>query len=477
MFAVMVRSKSPRRTAITASAPVRHSIPQTPISVALDPHGSQATHTRMAALRELDSDAGGMTAVMPAHHGGMTGNATVASDQPLLLCRQVRCTLRVSDHDDVDGGTAPLLGLIVNPLAGMGGRVGLKGTDGEAIVREAMRRGARPAASDRAVHALVRLAESLPRVKVLTVAGPMGEQAAREAGMAPIVLDRSHTGASTGADTRAAAAAMAEQEVDLILFAGGDGTARDVLAGSRDLVPLLGVPAGVKMHSAIFGTTPANAGHLAALFLSRSPSAPLRDAEVMDLDEDAIRAGRVSAQLHGYARSPFERRLAQNAKSGSVPGENEALDGVAQQLVERMQDGRIYILGPGTTTRRVADALGIESTLMGVDAVQDRKAIGLDLNERQLLDIIGARQAEIIVSVLGGQGSLFGRGNQQISANVIRKVGRDAITVISTVEKLINLPDRALQVDTGDPDIDALLTGHLSVATGPHRTTMVKVRA
>lgn len=381
------------------------------------------------------------------------------------------------DHTGVHGRTAPLLGLIVNPFAGMGGRVGLKGTDGEAIVREAMRRGARPAASDRAVHALVRLAETLPQARVLTVAGSMGEQAAREAGMDPVVLDRSHTGASTGADTQAAAAAMAEQGVDLILFAGGDGTARDILAGSRDQVPMLGVPAGVKMHSAVFGTTPANAGHLAALFLARNASAPLRDAEVMDLDEDGIRAGRVSAQLYGYARSPFERRLAQNAKSGSVPGENEALDAVAQQLVERMQHGRIYILGPGTTTRRVADALGIKSTLLGVDAVQDRKVIGLDLNEQQLLDIIGTRQAEIIVSVLGGQGSLFGRGNQQISANVIRKVGRDAITVISTVEKLINLPDGALQVDTGDPDIDALLTGHLSVATGPHRTTLVKVRA
>src|SRR5690606_7036484 len=154
--------------------------------------------------------------------------------------------VRVPDHTGVDGRKAPLLGFIVNPLAGMGGRVGLKGTDGDAIVREAMRRGARPSAADRAVHALARLAESLPQLRVLTVAGSMGEQAARDAGMDPVVLDRSHTGASSGADTQAAAAAMAEQGVDLILFAGGDGTARDILAGSRDQVPMLGVPAGVK---------------------------------------------------------------------------------------------------------------------------------------------------------------------------------------------------------------------------------------
>lgn len=381
------------------------------------------------------------------------------------------------DRIAVHGRKVPLLGFIINPVAGMGGSVGLKGTDGEGIVREAMHRGASPVAGERAAKAIARLTASLPQVNVLTVAGAMGERVACEAGIQPIVLERSHTGSSTSVDTRLAAASMAAQGVDLILFAGGDGTARDILGASGHQVPILGVPAGVKMHSAVFGTTPANAGHLAALFLDRSPRALLRDAEVMDLDEDAIRAGTVSAQLYGLARSPFERRLAQNAKSGSVPGENEALDAVARRVAEGMRDGRIYILGPGTTTRRVADALGISSTLLGVDAVRDRKAIGLDLSEQELLRIIGRRPAEIIVSVLGGQGSLFGRGNQQISANVIRKVGRERITVISTVEKLINLPDGALQVDTGDPEIDALLTGHLPVATGPRRTALVKVRA
>jgi len=240
---------------------------------------------------------------------------------------------------------------------------------------------------------------------------------------------------------------------------------------------MLGVPAGVKMHSAVFGTTPANAGHLAALFLQGSPRARLRDAEVMDLDEDSIRAGTVSARLYGHARSPFERRLVQNAKSGSVPGESETLDALARQVAEGMHDGRIYILGPGTTTRRLAGVLGIQSTLLGVDAVLDRQTIGLDLDEQALLRIIEGREAEIIVSVLGGQGSLFGRGNQQISAEVIRRVGRDRIKVLSTVEKLINLPSRALQVDTGDPGIDAMLAGHIPVITGPNRTTLVKVRA
>ena len=382
-----------------------------------------------------------------------------------------------ADHRAARTPRPPRLGFIVNPVAGMGGSVGLKGTDGEEIVHEAMRRGARPIAGERAAKAILRLTASFPKVNVITVAGQMGEQVVRDAGIEPSVLDISHEGSSTGVDTRKAAKSMSDQGVDLILFAGGDGTARDILGASGQQVPMLGVPAGVKMHSAVFGTTPANAGHLAALFLAGSPSALLRDAEVMDLDEDAIRTGTVSAQLYGYARSPFERRLAQNAKAGSVPGENATLDAVARHVAEGMRDDRIYILGPGTTTRRVADALGISSTLLGVDAVLDRKAIGLDLNEQALLRIINGRQAEIIVGVLGGQGSLFGRGNQQISADVIRRVGRDNITVISTVEKLINLPTGALQVDTGDSEIDAMLTGHILVITGPHRTMLVKVRA
>lgn len=359
----------------------------------------------------------------------------------------------------------------------MGGSVGLKGTDGEVILQEAVRRGARPTAGEKATKAIVRLMKSLPQVDILTVAGAMGEQVAREAGIRPRVLNFSNLASSTSVDTRLAAEAMVDQNVDLILFVGGDGTARDVLEASRHLVPILGVPAGVKMHSAVFGTTPANAGHLSALFLTGSPIALLRDAEVMDLDEDAMRAGTLSAKLYGYARSPFERRLVQNAKSGSVPGENATLDAVARQVATDMRGGKIYILGPGTTTRRVADALGISSTLLGVDAILDRKIIGADLDEQALLSIIEGHQAEILVGVLGGQGILFGRGNQQISAEVIRRVGRDSITVMSTVEKLISLPAGALQVDTGDAEIDAMLTGHIRVITGPDRKMLVKVCA
>src|SRR5690606_10670458 len=182
--------------------------------------------------------------------------------------------------------TSRTIGLIVNPVAGMGGRVGLKGTDGAAALEEARRRGALPASQERVMKALLRLAASCPAPVVLTAAGPLGEEAARRAGL---TLRRVHTPASVASsadDTRAAARAMLAANVDLLLFAGGDGTARDILDVVQDRIPLLGIPAGVKMVSAVFGTTPGNVGTLAARFLTGDPAVRVRDAEVMDIDED-----------------------------------------------------------------------------------------------------------------------------------------------------------------------------------------------
>ncbi|WP_425426700.1 ATP-NAD kinase family protein [Acuticoccus yangtzensis] len=158
------------------------------------------------------------------------------------------------------------MGLIVNPLAGLGGPVGLKGTDGDDVVREALRRGAVPVAKEKVVEALVRLSATVPSLRVVTAGGAMGEDVAADAGFLPSVVHRPHAVPSTRDDTISAAAAMADHGVDLILFAGGDGTARDILAAVGDRVPVLGVPAGVKMHSAVFGTSAKNAGLLASSF-------------------------------------------------------------------------------------------------------------------------------------------------------------------------------------------------------------------
>lgn len=369
------------------------------------------------------------------------------------------------------------LGLIVNPIAGMGGRVGLKGTDGVEVLAEAKRRGARPLSSERALQALQQLARTSPAVHLLTGAGELGEDVARSANLDPLVVYRPSSGVSGPDATRNAALAMARAGVDLVLFAGGDGTARDVLAAVADRVPLLGIPTGVKMYSAVFATTPRNAGQLLGDFLAGAPSVSVREAEVMDIDEAAMREDRVSTQLYGYARSLYQRHRVQNAKSGSVLGADLALDAASAQVAQQMQPGCLYLLGPGTTTRRVMSALGLPSTLLGVDAVLDGQRIGADLDEQALLRLMDGRPTRIVVGVLGGHGSLFGRGNQQFSADVLRRVGREGIVVIASMDKLISLDGGCLRVDTGDAEVDAQLSGYLRVHTGPDRTTFFKVRA
>ena len=265
----------------------------------------------------------------------------------------------------------PTLGLIVNPIAGMGGSVGLKGTDTAAILSEARARGAEPQAAQRAKVVLDALAAARPDLELLSAPGEMGERIAEDAGLCPIVVGAPAQGETGAADTRAAAEAMAVAGARLILFAGGDGTARDMAAAldDRDRVPVIGVPAGVKMHSAVYATSPRAAADLALRALTQDIEA--RPREVMDIDEEAFRAGAVSARLYDYLPVPYAPDLMQNVKAGGVSGDRETLCGIAAEIAGRMEAGRLYILGPGTTTRAVTEALGLPKTLLGVDLVQD----------------------------------------------------------------------------------------------------------
>jgi len=266
-------------------------------------------------------------------------------------------------------GPGKRLGLIVNPIAGMGGRVGLKGTDGSAVLDEAKRLGAQPISSARALQALHKLTASAAEFSLVTGQGDLGEDVARLAGLHPQVVYGQLHPTSTSEDTQGAVAAMIAAGVDLLIFAGGDGTARDVLGVVGERVPVLGIPTGVKMYSAVFGTNAKNAGDLAARFIKGDPSVRLRESEVMDIDEVAMREDRMTARLYGYALSPHHRQLTQSAKAGSGFSENVALEAVSRQLAREMRPGCLYIVGPGTTTRRVMSALGLPKTLLGVDAV------------------------------------------------------------------------------------------------------------
>jgi predicted polyphosphate/ATP-dependent NAD kinase len=364
------------------------------------------------------------------------------------------------------------IGLIVNPLAGIGGRVGLKGSDGIETQRRALELGATPESIHRASLSLIQLLHTKSTLEVITFPREMGEMSAIEAGFTPTVIGE--TGDSTTAeDTRCAISEMSALGVDLILFAGGDGTARDVYSAIPAQFPCLGIPAGVKIHSAVYATSPKHAGELAGMYLEGK--ARLREAEVLDLDEDAYRDGRVSTRLYGTLHVPYRPLLLQNQKAPSPASEAHQAKAIAADIVEQMQAGVAYILGPGTTIRAIAQALNVEKTLVGVDVVRDGQLIAKDVTQAQLLSLLETMPARIIVTPIGGQGFLFGRGNQQIGPEVIRRVGRGNIIVVSTSDKLRALRIQPLIVDTGDPEVDALLSGYFNLVTGYKERTVYKV--
>ena len=382
------------------------------------------------------------------------------------------------------------LGLIVNPVAGIGGRVGLKGSDGTEIQQKAWELGAVPEALNRAVEALERI-KPVDDLQIITYPGEMGEDAARASGFVPTVIGSIQRGETTAEDTRNAAQDMQGLGVDLVLFAGGDGTARDIAdeyvrynaigEGSdvadgyiRRIRLVLGIPAGVKIHSAVFATNPRSAGDLALLVLQGRASGR-REAEVMDIDEEAFRQGIVAARLYGYLNIPFQRRLVQGLKTASDPGEKAATEAIAWEVVDGMDGETLTIIGPGTTTRAIAARLGVPKTLLGVDVVQQGRLVAADANESQLLALLEERLAKIVVTPIGGQGYIFGRGNQQISPRVIEQVGKEHIIVVSTAAKIQGLGGRPLLVDTGDREVDRMLSGYIRVVTGYREQAVYRV--
>ena len=369
------------------------------------------------------------------------------------------------------------LGLIINPIAGMGGRVGLKGTDGEQILQQALSMGAVPEANAKARRALLELVPLQDRLEIYTYPGAMGEDLAKELGFSTTVLGE--VGAQTTAeDTMAAARKILERQVDLLCFAGGDGTARNVAAVIETALPVLGIPAGVKIHSGVFASHPQAAGKLMFKFFS-GEELELVNSEVMDIDEEAFREGVVTARLYGLMKIPLDPELIQMTKSGGNQApEHEVLLGIAERIVEDMEDNpeTFYIIGSGSSLSPIMEALGLQNTLLGIDVVRDQQLVAQDVNEQGILDIIRGRPAKIVVTVIGNQGYVFGRGNQQISAEVIKQVGKENILIVATRNKLDALKGRPLLVDTGDQEVNSLLNGHIRVITTYNSEVVAKIK-
>ena len=363
------------------------------------------------------------------------------------------------------------VGFVVNPIAGMGGSVGLKGTDGDEILREAEKRGAKRLSPERAQKALAGFGSRKVPVEFLTCSGDMGKSELDSVGIpAEVVFEPG--AATTRQDTARAVREFVKRDVDLILFAGGDGTARDILEIAGLKVPIVGIPTGVKMHSAVFAYTPEDVVDLVLTYEDRRST---KDADVMDVDEESLRAGRLRAKLFGVARVPDDPVHMQSGKavyhSGSA--EDELVE-LGQYVAETMEKGVMYVLGPGSTTEAVTKHLGLKKTLLGVDVVLDFKMILRDASEMDLLELLAdQRAAKILVSPIGSQGLFFGRGNQQLSPSVIRAVGRDNVTIISTPSKLKGTP--VLRSDTGDSELDLEFKGRIKVVTGYKRRKLVTV--
>jgi len=348
----------------------------------------------------------------------------------------------------------------------MGGRVGLKGTD--RVVEEALRRGAMPISPARASRFLSKLKDLglEEELRIVTCPALMGQEEAEAAGLQAEILPYAPKERTTGEDTRELVKKMAKK-VDIIVFVGGDGTARDILEGLKgaEQLPVLGVPSGVKMYSGIFAVNPDNAAQLLEAFIGGQ--AEVTELEIVDVDENAIRSDRLAIRLYGHLKGPFIPSFIQGSKqlTQDTTEESEVQQGIARFIVEEMDSQGTYILGPGTTVKHVADLLKFQKTLLGIDIYQQGHVI-TDANEETIRQTVQDwTRTWIIVSPIGRQGILFGRGNQQISPEILREMRRDHILVLATPSKMKSIEEEILRIDTGDREVDNKLRGYIRIAT------------
>jgi predicted polyphosphate/ATP-dependent NAD kinase len=362
------------------------------------------------------------------------------------------------------------IGLIVNPVAGLGGRLAFKGTDG-ALAKLAVDRGAEMLAPARAARALAALAAIRPMPKLLAVGGAMGEDAALGAGL-PLEVVHRPSGLTSSDDTMISAKQLLRMQPDLLLFAGGDGTARDIMAEVGQALPVLGIPAGVKMHSGVFARTPRDAGDLAAALIRQPRHARTYAlAEVVDRDAEGV------PELYGTMRVPRDPRRMQPAKCSPVSDDHAGLDSACQSLCSAAMEDVVTVIGPGSSTLRLKNMLSSGGTLLGADVYRAGRMIVRDADESAILAATLGHEARIVLGVIGGQGFLIGRGNQQISAEVIRRVGRANIVALSSAAKIAALPDRSLYADTGDEALDCEIAGYIPVQVSGARRLMMPLNA
>ncbi|GGA90537.1 ATP-NAD kinase [Neiella marina] len=364
------------------------------------------------------------------------------------------------------------IGFILNPFAGIGGSVALKGSDGEDTVKQALAKGAVPLAEKRVSQALKLLQPYAKAIEFICPAGAMGHDCLVAMGFDANVIFQPQQ-PSVASDTHGFIMALndygQQQPIDLLLFAGGDGTARDICAYVSDSTPVLGIPAGCKIHSGVYAVTPIAAGRMVEHMVN-GELLSLVEANVMDIDESAFRDGVVRAKRYGEMTIPDDLRYVQSVKSGGKESDELVLADIAAEVVDLIDDSRA-IVGSGSTVAAVMELLQLDNTLLGVDVVAEQELVAADQTAAELIKhaqtALGNDQlCKLVVTVIGGQGHIFGRGNQQLSPQLIRLIGIDNIIVVATKSKLQSLQGRPLIADTGDSELDQQLSGYIRVVTG-----------
>ncbi len=364
------------------------------------------------------------------------------------------------------------IGLIVNPVAGMGGSVGLKGTDGKKLYKKALALGAEPVTPARTKELLSHI-QQVDKLKFLVAPKEMGEQFVKLFEI-PFEVVGGLNEETSAEDTKTIASEMVELCVELLIFVRGDGTARDIYDAVGSEIPVVAVPSGVKMFSAAFALNPRAAAELVDAFVE---GAELVDEEVLDIDEEAFRQDKLASRLYGYLKVPKVQRFLQPGKEASRMGSSSqsVKKEIAKYVIDEMESDTLYLLGPGTTVEVIAKEMNLPKTLLGIDAVYAGEVVGVDLNENGILDLFDQyEKRKIIVTPIGGNGFIFGRGSKQFTPEVIRKVGKENILVVGTKQKVLALD--CLRVDTGDRELDELLSGYRKVIMDYKRKRVVKVK-
>lgn len=370
------------------------------------------------------------------------------------------------------------VGFLANPVAGLGGRAGLKGSDDASRIEPLL-----SALAYEETNAFDRgftfFAQLEPEGRVLVTApGPLGEDVLKQAVACggPIFevarepdWDKAF-GATTRDDTQRFVRRLLRAQIDLLVFVGGDGTAVDVAQAAGDAVPLLGVPAGVKMFSGVFAQTASQAG---LIVNQLRPGFATRSVDVLDLDEESYRAGSWIVAHQAVARVPDIEGVPV-AKGGSSPLEAESEADLVAWFEAWVRPEATLVLGAGSTLGALKRHLGAGSPL-GVDVVKGGRFLAVDADEATLLQFLeGAPDAWILVSPTGNQGCLLGRGTAQISPEVVQRVGVDRVLVLATPGKLLGL--RELFVDTGDPALDRAFPEYVRIRTDPWTEKVFPVR-